>query len=191
MAGRYRCKTTKRRKNKKRNRQRGGFLSRYDFAYVWRDTVNQAFKDLYTTAAGLIKDSSNQVNKVAEQRIQQIIDQGARKIEKVAPKIIRGAIEDVYQTPIQLLGKFGKKKLAQVKQKINKGINNLKIFRVETWSQKAKKLTDSRVETFRSGFRMIYHSCDLVNEDWTRMLIQKKLGGKVSVFNMLSFLETT
>ena len=29
-------------------------------------------------------------------------------MERVLPKILRGAIEDVYQTPFRLLGKFGK-----------------------------------------------------------------------------------
>ena len=36
---------------KKRSRQRGGFLSRYDFAYAGRDVVNQAGK----IAPGIIK----------------------------------------------------------------------------------------------------------------------------------------
>ena len=46
-------------------------------------------------APGLMKQFSDQVNNVAQQRIQQILDQGGQKIEKIAPKIIPGAIEDV------------------------------------------------------------------------------------------------
>ena len=49
-------------------------------------------------APGLMKQFSDQVNNVAQQRIQQILDQGGQKIEKIAPKIIPGAIEDVYQS---------------------------------------------------------------------------------------------
>ena len=37
-----------------------------------------------------MKQFSNEVNNVAQQRIQQILDQGEQKIEKIAPKIIRG-----------------------------------------------------------------------------------------------------
>ena len=71
-------------KKRKRCRQRGGFLIRYDFAYAGRDTVNQAFKNVQNIAPGLMKQFSDQINK------------GGQKIEKIAPKIIRGAIEDVY-----------------------------------------------------------------------------------------------
>ena len=43
-----------------------------------------------------MKRVTDQVNNVAQQRIEQIINQGGKEIERVAPKIIRGAIEDVY-----------------------------------------------------------------------------------------------
>ena len=42
------------------------------------------------------------------------------QIQKITPQIIRGAIEDVYQTPFKLLGNFGQKKLAQLKRKLPK-----------------------------------------------------------------------
>ena len=41
-----------------------------------------------------------------------------QQIEKIAPKIIRGAIEDVYKTPFRMLGNLGNKKFAQDKRKI-------------------------------------------------------------------------
>ena len=69
---------------------------------------------------GLIKNLSNEFNKITEQRVQQIINQGGQKLEEIGPKLIKGAIEDAYQTPFKLLGNFGKKKFAQVKQKMNK-----------------------------------------------------------------------
>ena len=89
------CKRqTKRREGR---RQRGRFLNRYDFTYAGRDTVNQAFKNVQNVAPGLMKQFSDQVNNVAQQRIQQVLDQCGQKL--FAPKIITGAI-----------GKFGKKK---------------------------------------------------------------------------------
>ena len=53
-------------------------------------------KNVERIAPDLMKQFSNQVNQVAQQRIQQTLDQGGQKIDKIAPKIIRVAIEDVY-----------------------------------------------------------------------------------------------
>ena len=39
-------------------------------------------------------------------------------MERVLPKILRGAIEDVYQTPFRLLGYFGKEQFNKIKRKI-------------------------------------------------------------------------
>ena len=58
----------------RRCRQTGGFLNRYDFAYAGKDTVNQAFKNLNSTAPALMKQLMDQVNNVAQQRIEQIIN---------------------------------------------------------------------------------------------------------------------
>ena len=44
----------KTRKKRKRRRQKGGFLNRYNFAYGGRDVVNQDFKNLDKTASALI-----------------------------------------------------------------------------------------------------------------------------------------
>ena len=88
-----------------KKRQRGGFLSRYDFVYAGRDTANQLGK----IAPGVIKNASGQINNIAQQRIQQAVSEGGKELERVLPKILRGAIEDLYQTPFRLLGNFGKK----------------------------------------------------------------------------------
>lgn len=57
--------------------------------------INQVRK----IAPGLIKKkTSSEINNIAQQRINQIISQGGREIERVLPKILRGATEDVYQT---------------------------------------------------------------------------------------------
>ena len=93
--------------NRKRKRQLGGFLNRYGFAYVGRDTVNQAAK----IAPEVIKVATNNINDTAKDRINQIISQGGKEVERVLPKILRGAIEDVYQRPFRLLGNFGKQQL--------------------------------------------------------------------------------
>ena len=100
--------------------QHGGFLNRYDFAYVGRDTVNQAMKGLDSLAPKLIGETLKEIEKIAEARIRQVINGGGKQIQRIASKIIRGAIEDVYKTPFRLLGNLGKKKFAQIKQKISK-----------------------------------------------------------------------
>ena len=84
-----------RRKYQKRT-QKGGFLNRYDFAYADRDTVNQIGK----IALGLVKNANSEINNIAQQRINQIISQGGREIERVLSRILRRATEDVYQTSV-------------------------------------------------------------------------------------------
>ena len=69
-------------------------------------------------ALGIIKTATNDINSITEQRINQIISQGGKEVERVVPKILRGAIEDVYQTPFRLLGNFGKQQLNKTKRKI-------------------------------------------------------------------------
>ena len=89
-------------------------MNRYYFAYEVKDTVNQAAK----VAPGRIKGATNDINNIAKQRIDQIISQGGKEIERVLPKVLRGAIEDVYQTPFRLFGNFGKQQLKKLKRKI-------------------------------------------------------------------------
>ena len=43
---------------------------------------------------------------------------GGAAIERVLPKILRGAIADVYKTPFRLLGNFGKQQFNKIKRKI-------------------------------------------------------------------------
>ena len=93
----------------------GGFLNRYDFAYAGRDTFNQTAK----VAPGVIKNASNKLNNIAKEIINQIITQGGKEAEHVLPKVLRGAIEDVYQTPFRLLRNFGKQQLNKLKRKIS------------------------------------------------------------------------
>ena len=67
---------------KKRRKQTGGFFSRYDFAYAGRDTVNQVGK----IAPNIIKNATNNINKIAKKRIDQVIKTGGKEIERIAPK---------------------------------------------------------------------------------------------------------
>ena len=103
-------------KKRRRKRQTGGFLSRYDFAYAGRDTVNQVGK----IAPGIINKATADINKLAKQRIDQVIRQAGVEVERVAPKIIRGAIEEVYKTPFRLLGNLGKKHFMKIKRRLFK-----------------------------------------------------------------------
>ena len=87
----------------KKGRQLGEFLNQYEFAYADRNTANQAAK----VARGVIKNTNTEINNIAKERINQIITQGGKEAERVLPQILRGAIEDVYQTPFRLLGNLG------------------------------------------------------------------------------------
>ena len=57
-------------------RQRGGFLNMYDFAYAGRDVVNQAGK----LAPKLINQAAGEINKIAQQRMDQVIRSGGAEI---------------------------------------------------------------------------------------------------------------
>ena len=55
---------------------------------------------------------------IAARRINQLTYRTANEIQGIAPGIIKGAIEEVYKTPFQLLGQFGTKKYKQIKKKL-------------------------------------------------------------------------
>ena len=97
-------------KRKTSRRQMGGFLNRYDFAYAGRDTVNQV----------IINIVAGEINKITQQRIDQVVRSGGAEIERVAPKIIRSAIEEVYKTPFRLLGNLVKRQFQKIKRKLFK-----------------------------------------------------------------------
>ena len=101
---------------KESRRQTGGFLNRHDFAYAGRDVVNQVGK----VAPKMISQATREINKIAQQRIDQVVRSGGAETECVAPKIIRGAIEEVYKTPFRLLGNIGKKQFQKIKRKLFK-----------------------------------------------------------------------
>ena len=89
----------------------GGFLSRYDLAYLGRDTVNQAAK----VSPRIIKAATNNINNITKQRLNQLISQIAKKVDRVLAKVLRGAIKDIYQTSFRLLGNFAKSQFNKLK----------------------------------------------------------------------------
>ena len=102
---------------KRRRRQTSGFLNSYDFAYAGRDTVNQVGK----IALGIINKATSDINKIAKERIDQVIRTGGAEVERIALKIIKGAIEEVYKTPFRL--KLRKETVPENKTK-NIQVNN-------------------------------------------------------------------
>ena len=97
-------KRKRKRTNQRQKRQHSGFSSRCNFAYAGRDVVNQAAK----VVPGVIKAATNDINNIVTDRINQIILQGGKEVELLLRKLLRGAIEDIYQTPFRLLSNFGK-----------------------------------------------------------------------------------
>ena len=68
----------------------------------------------------MITQATGEINKIAQDRIDQIFRSGGAEIERVAPKIIKGAIEEVYKTPFRLLGDLGKKQFQKIKKELFK-----------------------------------------------------------------------
>ena len=66
----------------------------------------------------MIKNAGKKINNIAKERINQIITQGEKEVDRVLPKILRSAIEDVYQTRFRMLGNFGKQQLNKLKRNI-------------------------------------------------------------------------
>ena len=124
----------------KNRKQKGGFLSRYDFAYAGRDSANQAayhgkkiapelidktFDRAGDLAPNVIGTASRELDTIAARRINQITCQTGQEIQRIAPGIIKGAIEELYKTPFRLLGAFGRKKYKQMKQRVARRLKKM------------------------------------------------------------------
>ena len=68
----------------------------------------------------MITQATGEINKIVQDRIDQIVRSGGAEIERVAPKIIKVAIEEVYKTPFSFLGDLGKKQFQKIKRKLFK-----------------------------------------------------------------------
>ena len=107
---------TKRRKSKKNKQKNKQKVKDYFSAYAGRDTVNQAAYH----APKHIKKATDELHSITKQRIDQFISQGGKEVERILPKIICGAIEDIYQTPFRLLRNFGKEHFTKIKRQFIK-----------------------------------------------------------------------
>ena len=58
-------------------------------------------KSLNTLAPSVIGQASKEIDKIAEARIRQVINDGGQKSQEIAPQIIRGAIEGAYKAPFR------------------------------------------------------------------------------------------
>ena len=68
----------------------------------------------------MITQATGEINKIVQDRIDQIVRSGGAEIERVAPKIIKVATEEVYKTPFSFLGDLGKKQFQKIKRKLFK-----------------------------------------------------------------------
>ena len=68
----------------------------------------------------MITQATAEINKTAQDRIDQIVRLGGAETERIAPKIIKGALEEVYKTPFRLLGDLGKKQFQKIERKLFK-----------------------------------------------------------------------
>ena len=84
--------------------------------HMQAETVNQVGK----IAPDIINKAAGKINKIVQQIIDQVVRSGGAEIERVAPKIIRGAIEEVYKTPFRLLGNLAKRQFQKIKRKLFK-----------------------------------------------------------------------
>ena len=79
---------------------------------------------LAALAPKVIKQATGQADQTAQRRIQQIVNQEGQKVETIVPKIIKGAIEEVFKTPFRLLGIFGKNSCIVLVEKLKRVLEN-------------------------------------------------------------------
>ena len=92
--------------------------------------MNSAVKHLDYRAPIVLKKVSDKADKILQRRISQVINESGAEIERIGPKILRGAIEDLYKAPFRLVGR----KLAQLKRKLK-----AKVVKYYSKMEKAKR----------------------------------------------------
>ena len=93
------------------------------------EEIQQIRQSIHSTELGCVlskKKTGNQINQFAERSIRQAIYVVEKEIERVVPKIIKGAIEEIYKTPFCLLQSFGKKISTVTGKKFKKTFKKLK-----------------------------------------------------------------
>ena len=63
-------------------------LNRYSFAFALQDTTNTGLVTFKRIAPSLVKNTANQVDLVAERKIQQAITQARKEVKRIVTKII-------------------------------------------------------------------------------------------------------
>ena len=79
--------------------------------------IKKSFDRVDRLVPKLIRQSSKELDAIASRRINQLTRNTAEEIKRIAPGLIRGAIEEAYKTPFRLLGNFGTNKYNQLKKK--------------------------------------------------------------------------
>lgn len=99
---------------KKRRRQIGGFLIRYNFVFTDRDTLNQIVK----IAPEIMKQAAGQIEKLLKIELIRLSGLVEQRLKEYYLKNLRGAMEDVHKTPFRLLENFNKQQFQKIKGKI-------------------------------------------------------------------------
>ena len=79
---------------RKRKRQTGGSLSRYDFVYAGRDSVNQAAYHVEKIAPGLINHAIYKAGEQTRSLAPSLINQTTKKLDKIAQRRIQQAVRE-------------------------------------------------------------------------------------------------
>lgn len=99
---------TKKRKQKLKTRQKGGWINRYHFAFSGRDSIcSKHCKPSWQS--GSERNSPNHKS-------------GRKRNERVAPIVIKKTIEELYKSPFCLLGDFGRQKYNAPLRKLKKNL---------------------------------------------------------------------
>lgn len=76
-------------------KQKSVWLNKYNSTFAVDGTINNGLTILKRVATNLIETTGNKIDKVAQQRIVQIVIQGGRGVECASPKMMRNAIGEL------------------------------------------------------------------------------------------------
>ena len=71
---------------------------------IWPMVIEMQSNQMEKIFPGIIKNTTTEINDVAQERINQIISQGGKEVETVLPKIIRGLLKTCIRHPLGCLG---------------------------------------------------------------------------------------
>ena len=82
------------------------------------ELIHKTFNRARHLAPELIRKTSAELDGIAARRINQLTYNTGTEVQRIAPGLIRGAIEEFYKTPFRLLGRFGRNKYNQLRTKL-------------------------------------------------------------------------